>query len=598
VTWKRLLEVSRTADPDPWRGSLREALANDSARRPDLEKLAASARVEDLPPPTLYVFGHVLRRAGAMSLAAEVLRRGQQRYPADFWIHHQLAFLLANEMKPARLEEATGCYLAALALRPHSPGVHLNFGNALYDLGRLDKAIAEFQEAIRLKGDYAEAHLNLGNALHDKGRLDEAVARYREAIRLNNDYADAHNNLGIALKDKGQLDEAIAEYRKALGLKEDAYPHNNLGVALAAKGQLDEAIAEYRKALGIKKDYPAAHHNLGNALDEKGQFDESIKELQEAVRLKNDNAKYHHDLGDALRHKWKLDEAIAEYRAAIHLNKDDADSHNSLGGLLHAKGDDDGAGAEWREAIRLKEDDPAAHCNWGRVLMGRGQFAEALPHLRRGHELSLKDPGGLEADPSAQWLKECETALALEPKLPAILSGKEQPADPGQWADYAGVCEKKHLYAAAARLYRGAIAAGPDLAASPANGLRYNAACAAALAGCGNGEDAAPLTDAERAGLRKQALDWLRADLDAWRGLLDKDPAKARPQVAEQMRHWLSDRDFNGVRGPDALAKLPEDERKDWQKLWDDVVATLAQALGEGTPAEKKAAPAKGPEND
>src|SRR5262249_17904089 len=134
--------------------------------------------------------------------------------------------------------------------------------------------------------------------------------------------------------------------------------------------------------------------------------------------------------------------------------------------------------------------------------------------------------------------------------------------------------QMKHLYASAARLYREAIAARPDLVASPGNGLRYNAACAAALAGCGAGEDAAKLTDAERAGLRKQARDWLRADLDAWRRL----PDQARPAVAKTMQHWLRDPDFNGVRGPDALAKLPEAERKDWQELWADVADTLARA--------------------
>ena len=150
-------------------------------------------------------------------------------------------------------------------------------------------------------------------------------------------------------------------------------------------------------------------------------------------------------------------------------------------------------------------------------------------------------------------------------------------------------------YAAAARLSREAIAAKPDLAATV---LRYNAACAAALAGCGAGEDAAKLTDAERAGLRRQALDWLRADLDAWRGLLDKEPTKARPTVAQTMRHWLRDPDFNGVRGPDALARLPEAERAGWRTLWADVAATLARAEEKRTPEQKKPAPAEAPGKD
>jgi hypothetical protein len=97
-------------------------------------------------------------------------------------------------------------------------------------------------------------------------------------------------------------------------------------------------------------------------------------------------------------------------------------------------------------------------------------------------------------------------------------------------------------------------------------------------AGCSHGEDAAQFTDAKRAALRQQALAWLRADLDAWRGRLDKEPEKACPAVAEKMQHWLRDPDFNGVRGPEALAKLPEAERLGWQKLWADVAETLGRA--------------------
>ena len=43
------------------------------------------------------------------------------------------------------------------------------------------------------------------------------------------------------------------------------------------------------------------------------------------------------------------------------------------------------------------------------------------------------------------------------------------------------------------------------------------------------------------------------------------------------MQHWQQDKDFAGVRG-NALAKLPETERKVWQKLWRDVEALRQQA--------------------
>jgi hypothetical protein len=43
------------------------------------------------------------------------------------------------------------------------------------------------------------------------------------------------------------------------------------------------------------------------------------------------------------------------------------------------------------------------------------------------------------------------------------------------------------------------------------------------------------------------------------------------------LQHWLGDADFNGMRGPDALAKLPQAERGAWQRLWEEVAGLRQQ---------------------
>jgi hypothetical protein len=135
-------------------------------------------------------------------------------------------------------------------------------------------------------------------------------------------------------------------------------------------------------------------------------------------------------------------------------------------------------------------------------------------------------------------------------------------------------------YAAAARWYAEAFAAHPQLLAGPPTGHRYQAACASARAGCGQGRDAADLDATSRAGLRRQAFDWLRAALEARRRLLKQGPQIARSTVALDMEIWLKDPGFAGVRGTEALARLPEAERQAWQKLWGEVTDTLAWAWG------------------
>jgi hypothetical protein len=174
----------------------------------------------------------------------------------------------------------------------------------------------------------------------------------------------------------------------------------------------------------------------------------------------------------------------------------------------------------------------------------------------------------------------------LDARLSKVSNGEARPRDANEAVALADLCVRfKKRYAAAVRFYTDAFAVDLKFA-EVLNSHRYNAACAAALAGCGHGEDAGKLDNQEQVGLRRQALDWLRADLAGWQMRLQKEPAQAPAVVVQQMHHWQEDCDFAGVRGT-ALARLPATERQPWQQLWDDVAALLAEAEGK-TGAKKK----------
>src|SRR5262249_28121405 len=185
----------------------------------------------------------------------------------------------------------------------------------------------------------------------------------------------------------------------------------------------------------------------------------------------------------------------------------------------------------------------------------------------------------------------------LDNRLPAVLQDKDKPQDSAERLGFAHLCQRhRHRYAAATRFYAEAFAEQPALAAR-LDSHRYNAACAAALAGCGQGEDAAGQSPAQLLAMRLRALTWLRADLDGWRRLLEKGPDTNCQLIARKMQHWQADLDFAGVRGKEALARLPEAERQAWQKLWAGVAGTLARAQAKGMSA-KKPLPAEGPKKD
>ncbi len=385
-----------------------------------------------------------------------------------------------------------------------------------------------------------------------------------------------------------RLEEAVRYMMVALALRPDSPGvYQNLGSILVAKGDVEGAIRCYQAALRISPNYAAAHNDLGKALCLRGWLDEAIAEFRAAIQIKKDIAQAHCNLGHALYRTGRPDEAIAQFREAIHIKKDYLLAHYNLGVVLRSRGQLDEAIAEYREAIRIQQDYAAAHCELGLALEAKGEFREALTVLRRGHELASKDPRL--SSSSAEWLRTCERLVELDGKLPAILSGQKQPADSAERLALAQLCQLpcKQLYTAAARFYGEAFAGQPKLADNLVAAHRYNAACAAALAAAGQGKDADNLESKERARLRRQALDWLRADLVQWLKQTENGSSEVRSRAQRTLQLWQQDRDLARVRDEVALEKLPAEEQSGWRQLWAEVARTLAKLRQEINGKEK-----------
>jgi serine/threonine-protein kinase len=186
-------------------------------------------------------------------------------------------------------------------------------------------------------------------------------------------------------------------------------------------------------------------------------------------------------------------------------------------------------------------------------------------------------------------LHQCDRLLALDRKLPTILKGEATPANPGEAIALAGMCQQPYQkrYAASARLYADAFAAEPKLAADLNQQHRYNAACSAALATAGQGEDAGRLPDKVVCMFRRWALGWLRDDLTVYAKLAGQNNPAAKQFIQQQLTHWRRDPDLASVRDPAALDHLPDDERAAWQALWRDV-EELSKRVAKTDTAKKK----------
>jgi serine/threonine-protein kinase len=503
----RLLDLARRADPDPIWG--------DRFRDPELWRNQEPRRQE------------ALRRLAAE--AREILDKdAPENGPPT-----PLVTLLAKKLGQQE-NQAEPLLRAAQARHPEDFWLNYALGEALRE-SKPAEAVGFYRAALATRPSVAPVHFQVGVALWRQRQFDEAIRALRMCIKLDPKNGSHHCMLGRCLQDRGKLDEAMAEYRRVIELDpKSGAAHLGLGICWWAKDQRSEAMAEYRRAIEVEPNRADSHHMLGMYWQARGQLDEAMAEYRRSIELDPKGAPPHYQLGTCWVARGRLDDAIDEFR-------------------------------------RAAEGDPGAcppHLGLVDALVGSGRVQEACTAGRRGLDLvRAQEP----LRPALQEkLKLCERMLALDPRLPGLLEGKEQlaAAELLKLADLCRDCGRPH---AAVRLYTEAFSAQPAVADDLGSGHRFHAACAAARAAAGQNSATGPLGGPERAGLRRQALAWLRADLALRTRLVNEGKG-----VVSSLADWQSESDLTSVRDPVELAKLPEAEREPWQRIWADVAAMRA----------------------
>ncbi|HKB38359.1 MAG TPA: tetratricopeptide repeat protein, partial [Gemmataceae bacterium] len=269
------------------------------------------------------------------------------------------------------------------------------------------------------------------------------------------------------------------------------------------------------------------NYALGEALRERKPAD-AVSFYRAALATRPKVGAVHGEVGMALYRLDQFDEAILAYRRAIELDPKAVRYHIHLGICWQVQGQWEEAMAEFRRALEIDPNVASTHNNLGVCLKAKGRPDEAMAEFRRAIAL---DPNG---------------ALAH---------------------NQLAICLHSHgrLEEALAE-YRRSIELDPQFSPS-----LYDAACAAIRAAAGQGPEEARPGEPERAGLRRQALDGLRAAMQLRTELLRGGKA-----VGWSLAAWQTDPALASVRNPEALAKLPDVERQQWQRLWEDVAGALA----------------------
>jgi serine/threonine protein kinase/Tfp pilus assembly protein PilF len=288
-----LLAILRSADSDPYRNSVREAIATRNTKK--LRELTDQSQALTQPARFAIILG--THDAIPVGRARAILAAAVRTQPGDFGLLMALAYL-----SPQGSDEQESWYRAALALRPENAVVWNNLGYTLWKKKNLNRAVECLQKALKLDPNYVGAWNNLGSVRQDKQDLDGALAAYRKAIELQANFAPAWNNLGNTLSKKGNTQEAIRSYSKAIEIDAKyALPHFNLGVLYQdVLRDLDKAIICYRDAIQIDRRYAAAYFNWGLALTQKDELDEAVEKFQTAAAI---DRHYEPVLAEALKQK-------------------------------------------------------------------------------------------------------------------------------------------------------------------------------------------------------------------------------------------------------------------------------------------------------
>jgi eukaryotic-like serine/threonine-protein kinase len=433
--------------------------------------------------------------------------------------------------------------LAATADVEHLPVTSVTrLATSLAILGRRDTAVALLRRAQASHRDDFWVNADLGRELMAAGRPEEAVRFFAVAAGVRPRSGHALSGLGKSLLQSGHPVEARDVFRELTRLRpEDALYHVGLGATLLALEQPQEAGAEFVEARRLKADDWMIRDQIALAHHDRGEFIAAVEEQRESARRFPNLAVVHKALAHALQAAGLIDEAVAEFR----------------------------------ESVRLDPHFSPAYLFLGRALIETGELQEALDALAQ------VDVGPPPADPvlSASTLAaHAEYLIGLEARLPAVAEECDRPTDGQEGAAFARLAFAHDERAIAARLWAESFAAVPALAADISSGNRFQAACAAALAGAGVGRRESTLDARSRARWREQALAWLEADFALSATAVEQGTFPQRVAASKRLSRWQVEPAFAGLRDEPMLFAIPEPERLSLRSFWDRVEALRRQA--------------------
>lgn len=254
--------------------------------------------------------------------------------------------------------------------------------------GQFEKSLEVLNEALsqtKNKKILALIHMNKGNSLSELMRLDEAADSYFAGLKINENLQDdkgklqSYNNLSVLFKKAKQFDKAISYGKQSLEIskKNDvknsmAITYDNLANIYDLTNKKDSIIWYRKQAISLfenlndEKNLARCYHNLGHYYVLNNNLTESrkylTKALQKRLKIKNtiDIASTQTSFGILADKEKNYTEAEEYFLKAKELLKNEKTENkafllNALSDHYKIKGDLENALSEKQAAMLLKD---------------------------------------------------------------------------------------------------------------------------------------------------------------------------------------------------------------------------------------------------
>lgn len=409
------------ADTWSWLATSQEMTSDFHA---EVITLGEGLRLQPRNVDLLYLLGHAYENLGRREVS-----RLQQIAPGSARTEQLLAesYAASNAWSMAVIR-----FENALAVSPHTPGVHVEMGEVLLRAGRVKRAVAEFDKELSIDPASIRAITRRGEAKLILGDIEGALLDWTQAI--DSDKEQTERILG--LRDSGTANAALEQLPEALRKKlEELAPRlqaRNTSAAdfaiafLAAQAGIPVAVAKDSQAVSpdqrqdsvkscSERDVRQSLKNgrlmtvghcaarvltpqspsefrilVAGSLFETGDYDAALGALPDLSSSDRLSAEASYWRGRCYE---KL--ATSAYLKLSEVDPDSYRMHQLLGDLAAVNDDDRKAIEEYRAAISAKPSLPNLHYSLGHLLWKNLQMKEARVEFEAELKLDPRHAGAL-----------------------------------------------------------------------------------------------------------------------------------------------------------------------------------------------------------